>query len=112
MLNPDGYTYSHTMDRFWSKNRGVSNVSDCIGVNLNRNFPSYWKYGPSDPCHRSYKGPFPASEPEVQSIVNYVQQKLENHTIMAISLHSFGQVFFLPYAGNENSQHPDYQVYL
>ena len=55
---------------------------------------------------------FPASEPEVQSIVNYVQQKLENHTIMAISLHSFGQVFFLPYAGNENSQHPDYQVDL
>ena len=58
----------------------------------------------------SNKGPFPASEPEVKSIVDYVQEELENRTIMAISLHAFGQVFFMPYAGSEKSHHPDFEV--
>ena len=60
----------------------------------------------------SNKGPFPASEPEVKSIVDYVQQELENRTIMAISLHAFGQVFFMPYAGSEKSHHPDFEVHI
>ena len=59
MINPDGYSYTHTIDRFWSKNRGPTNDSECTGVNLNRNFPSHWQYPlnkESRPCDRAYKG--------------------------------------------------------
>ena len=48
----------------------------------------------------------------MKSIVDYVQQELENRTIMAISLHAFGQVFFMPYAGSEKSHHPDFEVHI
>ena len=59
MINPDGYSYTHTIDRFWSKNRGPTNDSGCTGVNLNRNFPSHWHYplnNESRPFDRAYKG--------------------------------------------------------
>lgn len=112
MMNPDGYTYSQNHGRFWSKNRSTNdNEKGCIGVNLNRNFPSHWMNGPADPCDRSYRGPFPASEPEVKAVINYVETTLINRTIvMAISLHAFGQVAFLPYAGSSQSVHPNQKV--
>ena len=60
MFNPDGYEYTHTTDRFWSKNRrpfrGNATLEvtrdECNGVNLNRNFPSGYGLGPTDPCDR------------------------------------------------------------
>ena len=60
-INPDGHTYTHNVDRFWSKNRrqnksGVNCTVDltdcCNGVNINRNFPSGFGFGPTDPCDR------------------------------------------------------------
>lgn len=113
MMNPDGYSYTHHHGRFWSKNRRPSINKGCVGVNLNRNFPSHWNYGPADPCDRSYRGPFPASESEVKAVINYVETTLMNRTIlMAISLHAFGQVVFLPYAGSQQSVHPNQKVLL
>ena len=34
MLNPDGYVYTFTKDRLWSKNRRPGEI--CSGVNINR----------------------------------------------------------------------------
>ena len=99
MLNPDGYDYSWTTNRFWLKNRSP----DC-GVNLNRNFPAFWR--PSHCQFKNYSGPFPMSEPEVQSLVSYVKENLVGQTVLAWSLHCFGQVFFLPYAGIASVDHP------
>jgi len=39
VVNPDGYEYSHDLDRYWRKNR-KSNAGGTIGVDLNRN----WAY--------------------------------------------------------------------
>ena len=69
MMNPDGYIYTRNEDRFWSKNRRSFPNQTCIGVNLNRNFPSHWNYGPSDPCHPSYKGPFPGKHKKETNFV-------------------------------------------
>jgi murein tripeptide amidase MpaA len=41
VVNPDGYVYSHEVDRFWRKNR-VPQPDDCVGVDLNRNFGHMW----------------------------------------------------------------------
>ena len=95
MLNPDGYEYTWTNDRLWYRNR--RNASDCTGVNLNRNFPAFWNY--SECQHKNHSGPYPLSEPEVHGLVNYVNDDLVGETILALSLHCFGQAFFIPFAG-------------
>ncbi|CAG9817568.1 unnamed protein product [Phaedon cochleariae] len=38
LLNPDGYEYSHKVDRLWRKNRGGGGLGNCRGTDLNRNF--------------------------------------------------------------------------
>lgn len=46
VLNPDGFEYSHNVQRAWRKNRkptGFSNSSGiCYGTDLNRNFNYQW----------------------------------------------------------------------
>ena len=37
IVNPDGYVYSHTTDRYWRKNRQPNPGSSYIGTDLNRN---------------------------------------------------------------------------
>ena len=69
-------------------------------ITIDRNFPIYFGKGPKDQCHRSYIGSYPASEPEVQAVMEYSRDFLTEKTIMVWTLHSFGQVFFLPYAGD------------
>ena len=46
------------------------------------------------------------SEPEVESVVSYVTENLLGQTVLALSLHCFGQVFFIPYAGTPSIDHP------
>lgn len=36
LMNPDGYEYTHDVDRLWRKNRARS--GQCAGTDLNRNF--------------------------------------------------------------------------
>ena len=46
-LNPDGYQYSHDVDRMWRKNRADNN-NFCRGVDINLNFPiGHGEKGPS-----------------------------------------------------------------
>ncbi|XP_045488617.1 carboxypeptidase A4-like [Pieris rapae] len=65
VVNPDGYEYSHTVNRMWRKNRAWHG-GQCLGVDLNRNFSYGWGgSGSSDnPTHAFYRGPEPFSEPE------------------------------------------------
>ena len=41
-LNPDGYRYSYTSERYWRKNRNTNGGSSCKGVDLNRNYDIQW----------------------------------------------------------------------
>ncbi|KAM3185314.1 hypothetical protein ACTXT7_006617 [Hymenolepis weldensis] len=41
-VNPDGYVFSHIRNRLWRKNRNKTEHENCLGVDLNRNFPYKW----------------------------------------------------------------------
>ncbi|MGN6823030.1 MAG: M14 family zinc carboxypeptidase, partial [Candidatus Nitrosocosmicus sp.] len=85
-VNPDGRHYSMTSDTMWRKNRrpgpsSSSGRSDCIGVDINRNYNFLWKYpeyfsskaavqSSTDPCdYQVYIGPEAASEPETKNVI-------------------------------------------
>ncbi|MCA9323186.1 MAG: hypothetical protein KDB53_20770 [Planctomycetes bacterium] len=89
VVNPDGYDYVFTTDDMWRKNRNPGLTS--VGVDLNRNYPMGW----SGPCagstaegSQTYKGPAPASEPEVQAIMAL---SLDRHFSKVIDFHSSGR---------------------
>lgn len=73
VANPDGYEFSRTPNqRAWIKNRNVNPGSDCIGVNIERNFA--FNFGlenlasSSDPCSSNFRGPHADSEEETRTI--------------------------------------------
>ncbi|TRY78895.1 hypothetical protein TCAL_15279 [Tigriopus californicus] len=78
VINPDGYEYSHSVDRLWRKNRRKFQTGNrtCFGVDPNRNFPldtlalnsQGSKSRVSNPCSQEYDGPHPFSEPESMAI--------------------------------------------
>ncbi|MEO1534768.1 MAG: M14 family zinc carboxypeptidase, partial [Planctomycetota bacterium] len=65
VVNPDGYAYSWTNERFWRKNRR-NNGDGTFGVDLNRNWDINFGGNGADPFTNSdiYHGPGPFSEPE------------------------------------------------
>ena len=95
-----------------------------FGVDLNRNFPhSAWgTAGITGRCGGNYPGTHPASEPETQAIVNYIQSVLPpgtnpvdaitgaysmNSKGVLIDVHAFGQDFFWPYAYSDSATQPN-----
>lgn len=94
VLNPDGYEYSRTTDRFWRKNRRPGG-----GVDLNRNFDYNWGPGfggsSGNPSSEIYRGPSPFSEPESQALRDLF---LDNQQIVShIDFHSYGQLIAGPW---------------
>lgn len=78
--NPDGRIFSQTVDPNWRKNRARNHRSQCVGVDLNRNFDVCWNFkrcfapgfvsASDNPCDpQVYVGPAAASEPETRNIV-------------------------------------------
>lgn len=119
MLNPDGYEYSHAVDRMWRKTRrnytlavdqekrrrlegqnslGDEQDADCLGADINRNFEFHWRKGGSsnNVCLSAYAGDKPFSEPEARALANFMLKK-RNDLVMYISLHSYSQMWLLPW---------------
>jgi murein tripeptide amidase MpaA len=95
-VNPDGYIHSWS-ERMWRKNRRVNFGSNCIGVDLNRNWGEGWGGGGSsgDPCDLLYRGPSPFSEWETQALRDFI---VFHPDILAyIDFHSFSQLILWPY---------------
>ena len=70
VANPDGYDYTFTPgNRLWRKNLADNDGDGVItgfdGVDLNRNFPTFWGYddegSSSEPSSATYRGPAPSS---------------------------------------------------
>uniref|UniRef100_A0A3P9JVI2 Carboxypeptidase A1 n=1 Tax=Oryzias latipes TaxID=8090 RepID=A0A3P9JVI2_ORYLA len=102
VTNPDGYEYTHTTNRLWRKSRKPNPRSNCIGVDLNRNWDSGFG-GPgasSNPCSETYHGPRAHSESEVKSIVDFV--KTHGNIKAFISIHAYSQLLLYPYGHTRN----------
>ncbi|KAI4585077.1 hypothetical protein MJG53_006611 [Ovis ammon polii x Ovis aries] len=95
--NPDGFAYTHSMNRLWRKNKSSRPGTFCIGVDLNRN----WKSGfggngsNNNPCSETYHGPSPQSEPEVAAVVDFIMS--HGNVKALISIHSYSQMLMYPY---------------
>ncbi|KAL1117211.1 hypothetical protein AAG570_004538, partial [Ranatra chinensis] len=98
LLNPDGYVYSMTKDRFWRKNRANTTNSRCRGVDLNRNFDVYFGgLGTSrNPCDETFVGKGPFSEAESRALRDYAL-RIKNRIKLYITLHSYGQYLLYPW---------------
>ncbi len=99
VMNPDGYVFNETYSSMmWRKNRRF-NSGGSYGVDLNRNYPYKWGYDNvgSSPNQTAwnYRGTEPASEPETQAVVDFVNahqfRAWHNH-------HSPGDVLLIPFS--------------
>jgi len=126
MANPDGYAKSHIRDdsgkennRFHRKNMRpwktirshlsadmidyCETVANCLGVDLNRNFPGGWGLGYEEfenvkskqPWTDVFKGTHPLSEPETRAFHNHMLP-IKERTLLAISVHSYSQEIIHP----------------
>lgn len=96
VANPDGYEYSHTIDRLWRKNRARAGM--CSGVDLNRNYGYHWggKGSSKNPCTETYGGSGGFSEPETAAIRDFILQS-GTKFVASISYHSYGQYILYPW---------------
>ncbi len=104
MVNPDGYVYSWTTDRYWRKNRREDH-----GVDLNRNFSHAWGgLGSSPyPYDENFRGEEAMSEPETAALARYVDA---NERLVAyIDMHAYGEVILHPW-GHQYSPAPDAEL--
>jgi len=102
-LNPDGRYYCDTVNPSWRKNGRDNNRDGSMtyptdGVDLNRNSPFWWGSDNSGSSASSgsdtYRGPRPASEPEIQAYDAFLQRVRPGFTL---SFHSYMGVFYGPY---------------
>jgi len=70
------------------------------GLDFNRNFPFEWR--PESDQHGA--GPFPASEPEVRALVDFISQ--HPNINIAISFHTFSRVILRPYSTKSDDDMP------
>ncbi len=112
VMNPDGYVYNETYpSRMWRKNRRL-NQNGSYGVDLNRNYPYKWGYdniGSSpNPSAWNYRGTAPASEPETQAVIDFVNRHRirtwHNH-------HSPNDVLLIPFGYIDSYPWGDTLVY-
>lgn len=100
VINPDGYEYTWTNNRYWRKNRR-NNGNGTFGVDLNRNFSKGWGGAGSsgNGSSETYRGPSAFSEPETNSFRNWLE------TIPPVSafidFHSYGQYILWPWGYTE-----------
>ncbi len=122
IANPDGRKRAET-GLLWRKNTHREDTCSAenppwsyYGVDLNRNSSFLWNHGGSSsaPCSEVYRGPGPASEPEVQAIEATLRGLFPDQrgpgnqdpapsdaTGLVISLHSYGRYVLFPWDWTE-----------
>ncbi|CAG9133884.1 unnamed protein product [Plutella xylostella] len=100
VLNPDGYEYTHTDLRYWTKTLTTSShlQSVCPGANINRNFDIDWLVSgsSSSPCSPIYSGIEPFSEIENQMVKNLLEE-YGDRVRMFLSLQNNGPFITYPW---------------
>jgi len=92
LVNPEGWTWTaegrYELKRKNDTDTNMDGIFDIYhdGVDLNKNYPFHWETDEStDPTGDYYKGPAPASEPEVQAMMAFFERV---HPQMALFYHS------------------------
>lgn len=96
VLNPDGYLYTWSTERYWRKNRR-DNPGSFEGVDLNRNWDvSFGGDGTSsDPSSDVYHGPSAFSEPETSALRD-LGLSYGSDLAAHIDYHTFSQLILWP----------------
>ncbi|KAK2765955.1 hypothetical protein FQN54_007470 [Arachnomyces sp. PD_36] len=100
VVNPDGFVYTQTNDRMWRKNRQENGGSQCLGRDVNRNWPHKWdgEGSSEDPCNETYRGEEGGDSPEVKALIAQLNKVKESQGVKAyIDWHSYSQLFMTPY---------------
>lgn len=114
VANPDGYVYTHNIDRLWRKNRSPNaNNAFCPGTDINRNFQFHWgEVGTSsNPCSSVYGGRNASSELETQAMQK-ILSRYRRSILLYFSLHAYGNMILFPYGFKKNgkcARSPDHE---
>ena len=104
VANPDAYEYNMPGGGNQRKNM---NWTEADGIDLNRNWPYKWGYDDSGssgyPGDQTYRGTAPASEPETQVQMDYID---DIAPLAAMNYHTYGGYLLYPW-GYENIPTPD-----
>jgi murein tripeptide amidase MpaA len=97
MLNPDGYRFSWTNNRYWRKNRR-NNGGGSFGVDLNRNYAKGWGGAGSsgNPNSETYRGTAPFSEPETAGLRDFTLSLPRVGAV--IDFHNYSQKILWPWS--------------
>jgi len=116
VANPDGYVFSQTEgNRAWVKNRRVNADSDCIGVNIERNF--VFNFGLNlqsndDPCSDEFRGPEGDSEEEtktVQFAVDLTRRFQQAYISIKAGSNAAHSAIAYPFSSNNELFWPNFQ---
>ena len=115
VVNPDGYEYNRATNSsgggMWRKNR--KNNGSSYGVDLNRNYGpySYWNApnggSSTDPSSDTYRGTAPFSEPETNSLKNFLATRYFRN---ALNYHTYSNLLIYPYGALEQET-PDSAIF-
>ncbi len=103
MLNPDGAEFDiRTGSYKWQRKNMRVNSDKSIGVDLNRNYDSWWCAAGASSYPRSdtYCGPSAFSEPESLAMKKFVEARKNLKTMN--SYHSYAGSILYPYGGSED----------
>ncbi|XP_053616169.1 carboxypeptidase B-like [Plodia interpunctella] len=100
VLNPDGYEFTHTNTRLWTKSRRTNLLPlVCPGVNVNRNFDidfGNFDSSTNNYCSDIYAGQSAFSEPESQ-VVQKIVEECGDRIKLYISLQNKGGYITYPW---------------
>lgn len=98
VVNPDGFVYTHDINRNWRKNRR-DNGDGTYGVDLNRNWGYQWGLSSGSSGVTSddtYRGTAAFSEPEVDDLKDFLNAR--NNLKCFVSYHSYSELYLRPWA--------------
>ena len=98
VVNPDGYLYSQTTDRFWRKNRR-DNGDGTFGVDLNRNWGYQWGLlsgSSATTSNDTYHGSGAFSEPETVVMRDFLQSR--GNLKAMLTYHSYSELYLKPWS--------------
>jgi extracellular matrix protein 14 len=99
VLNPDGYEYSWTHDRFWRKTRQPTHYAACDGFDLDRSWGYQFDFSArTHPCSGNFPGQAPWQATEAAQMRQWVRNQTGARFVAYVDLHSYSQQILYPYA--------------